>query len=108
MEKKKYTWQEMHDLMFKFNEEHGHTSKGNAARLVAVAVIKEESFKRKYSLLQRSYQFTSDNKAFIPGQIGRSVFANCLDGTDMGVRLDYYIPNSWQVDYCYLVEEDEQ
>jgi len=104
---KKLTWSEIEKAMWKFNEEHGYTTKGNEKRLEAVVVFKEESWDKPYTETQRSYQFSSDNKAFLPNQLGNSIFGDCLDGKDLGVRLDWYMKDSekpWKVDYCYLLE----
>jgi hypothetical protein len=104
-DKKHYTWHEARELMWKFNKENGYTTKGNNKHLYMVAVITEDSFDRKYSLTERSYEFSNDNKAFLPNQSSNSVFADCLDGKDFGVRLDWYIPTEWKVEYCYVVED---
>lgn len=103
--KERFTWREAKELMWKFNEEHGYTTKGNKETLTMVAVITPESFNRNYTETQRSYAFTNDNKAFLPNQCSNSIFSYCLDGTDDGVRLDWYIPSEWTVDYCYIMKE---
>lgn len=102
---KHYTWHEARELMRKFNKERGYSTKGNKEHLYMVAVIKEDSFNEPYSLTERSYAFSNDNKAFLPNQSSNSVFADCLDGRDLGVRLDWYIPTVWKVDYCYIMED---
>lgn len=104
---KKITWSELCIAMWKFNEKHGYTTKGNKERLEGVVVITEDSFTRPFTELERSYKFSSDNKAFIPNQCGNSIFADCLDGKDLGVRIDWYIHDPkmpWKVEYCYLLE----
>ncbi len=104
---KKITWGEVEKAMWKFNEEHGYTTKGNKERLEAVVVFKEDSWDKPFTEKERSYQFSSDNKAFLPNQLGYSIFADCLDGKDLGVRIDWYMRDDkkpWKVDYCYLVE----
>lgn len=103
---KKITWNELTKAMRHFNEERGYTTKGNRERLVGVVVFTEDSFSKPYTEKQRSYELTSDNKAFLPNQISNSIFADCLDGTDEGVRLDWYMHGEgrWKVDYCYLIE----
>ena len=101
---KKITWSELCKAMWKFNEEHGYTTKGNEKRLEGVVVFTEDSFKKHYSEKSRSYQFTSDNKAFLANQSSNSIFGYCLDGTDDGVRLDWYM-GDWKVEYCYLLED---
>lgn len=104
---KKITWSEMRDSMWRFNEERGYTTKGTKERLKGVVVFTEDSYTRPYTEVERSYQITSDNKAFLPNQLSNSIFADCLDGQDLGVRIDWYMhgAGSWKVDYCYLLEE---
>lgn len=101
---KKITWGEMEHTMWKFNEEHGYTTKGNKEHITAVVVFTEDSFNKPYTELQRSYEFTSDNKAFLANQSSNSIFADCLDGTDDGVRIDWYMggKDGWKVEYCYF------
>lgn len=104
---KKLTWDEIRDAMWSFNKEHGYTSKGNKERLEAIVVFTEDSFKKTYTEKERSYKFTSDNKGFLPSQSSNSIFADCLDGKDLGVRLDWYMYDEepWKVEYCYLLTE---
>ena len=104
---KKITWSELTKAMWRFNEEHGYTTKGNEKKLRGVVVFKEESWDKHYTEEQRSYELSSDNKAFLADQIGNSIFGDCLDGKDLGVRLDWYMRDAdkpWKVDYCYLLE----
>lgn len=56
---------------------------------------------QEYSEKSRTYLFSSDNKYFLDSQIGNSLFANCEDGSDQGVRLDWYLPK-WKVEYCFI------
>jgi hypothetical protein len=102
---KHYTWAEAKKLMWQFNEERGYSTKGTKEHLYMVAVITEDSFNEPYSLTERSYEFSNDNKAFLPNQSSNSIFADCLDGRDLGVRLDWYIPTMWKVEYCYIAED---
>lgn len=104
---KKITWNELTKAMWNFNEERGYTTKGNGEKLYGVVVFTEDSFSRPYTEKERSYEFCSDNKAFLPNQLGSSIFADCLDGSDLGVRIDWYMKDSkepWKVDYCYIKE----
>jgi len=93
----KITFAEVESLFFENNRKNGKP-------MYAVAVIKESSFNKPYTETERSYQFSSDNKAFKDGKIARSIFSNCLDGKDLGVRLDWYLDDGWDIDYCYLVK----
>ena len=99
------SWEELTTTMRKFNIDNGYTAKGNDKRISGVVVFEKDSFSRPYTEKQRSYEFTSDNKAFLPGQIGNSIFADCIDGSDDGVRIDIYIHDEkapWKVEKCYL------
>lgn len=102
---KKLTWRELCEAMRKFNEERGYTTKGTKEHLEGVVVFTKESFKKPYTEQERSYLVSSDNKSFLPNQLGNSIFADCLDGKDLGVRLDWYMygEESWKVEYCYLL-----
>jgi hypothetical protein len=105
---KKITWSELCKAMWKFNEEHGYTYKGNEKKLRGVVVFSEKSWNKPYTEIQRSYEFTSDNKAFLANQSSNSIFANCLDGSDDGVRIDWYMGDKempWIPEYCYIVED---
>ena len=79
--------------------------------LTAHIIFTEDSFKKPYSLLSRTYRISSDNKAFWPNMGGYSIFGYCLDkATDQGVRLDYYMAEErditgWKVEDCYILEQ---
>ena len=108
----KLTYKEFKDRMTKFNELNDITTKGNSKCFVkGVVVISKDSFDRKYSLEQRSYLTTSDNKGFMVGMLGSSIFSSALSGDDDGVRLDWYLEeegnkDGWKVDYCYFLDEN--
>ena len=78
--------------------------------LTAHIIFTDGSFAKEYPLLSRTYQFSSDNKAFWPSMGGYSIFAYCLDRTsDQGVRLDWYMAEEgnsggWEVESCYILE----
>ena len=80
--------------------------------LTGCIVFTEDSFKKQYSLESRTYKVSSDNKAFIPGMGGYSIFGSALDGSDPCVRLESYMAaehggkDGWKVEYCYLIGED--
>lgn len=93
--------------MYDFNRLHDH----NKESIRGVIVFTEDSFTQKYSLEERSYVVSSNNKAWIAGMGGYSIFGSSLDGSDPGVRLDQYMrtekggENGWKVDYCYMLED---
>ena len=104
---KKLTYAEFESKMYKFNKEHDITSKGYGNDVLkGVIVFTEDSFDKQYPLESRSYEVTNHNKAWIAGQCSNSIFGDALDGTDNGVRLDWYMSgkDGWKVDYCYIVE----
>ena len=78
----------------------------------AVIVFKKESFDNEYTEEERSYKVNHDDKYFNPEMLGSSLYGFCLDGKDLGVRLDWYMKalpedglgKRWLVDYCYIVE----
>lgn len=75
----------------------------------AVIVFKSESFSNNYSLKERSYKINRNSKWFNPEMIGCSLFGNCLDDKDLGVRLDWYMRDTehpWIIDYCYIIDEE--
>lgn len=97
---KKLTYAEFRDAMFKFNEEHPDRK----SLLYGVIVFTKDSFSANYTEKERSYRTCSENYGFQHGKISNSIYANCLDGKDLGVRLDWYMhgENPWKVEYCYL------
>ena len=101
---KKFTWGEFERIMYQHNIDNNITVKGRDTHpLIGIVVYKQgDYFKQEYNETERSYRVSSDNKRFIPGQIGQSIFADCLDGIDIGIRLDYY--SDWEIDYCYFPE----
>lgn len=108
----KLNWYAAKEYMKKYNDKNNIKSKGTTNKYcVMVAVISEDSFEKEYTLEERSYRFTNDNKAFISGMGGYSIFADSLDGSDRGVRLEGYLEeegnkNGWKVEYVYIQSED--
>lgn len=108
----KMDWFEAVQYMRDYNHRNKILAKGqNGPTCIMVAVITEDSFTEKYSLESRSYRFTNNEKAFISGMGGYSIFSANLDGTDPCVRLEQYlkdegVPDGWEVDYVYIERED--
>lgn len=93
----KISYAEFRDAMFKFNDEHYGKSEQ-----FGVIVFTEDSFSKPYTEKERSYRVSNDNKAYRHNCISNSIYANCLDGKDNGVRLDWYMGDGWKVEYCYM------
>lgn len=88
---------------------YSHEATRPTEHLTAHIVFTEDSFTKKYPLESRTYVVSSDNKAFIPGMGGYSIYGSALDGSDPCVRLERYMAaerggkDGWKVDYCYIV-----
>lgn len=94
---RKITFAKLEEIMEEYNRRFPENQ--DKAKLSGVIVYKASNWPKSYSERSRSYEVTNNNRAFQEGKIASSLFGNCLDGTDQGVRLDWY---KWEVDYCYM------
>ena len=96
---KKVTYEEFCNKMW----EHGKLHNNNEDyrdTLIGVIVYKASNWPdNAYTEAERSYRVSSYNRCFQSGKIANSMFGDCLDGKDVGVRLDWY---RWDVEYCYF------
>lgn len=85
-----------------------HINKIGAERMCGYIVFEQSNFKDNYSETSRTYVVPSDNKAFMPGAGGYSIFASCLDGTDQNIRLESYLrgEKAWKIECCYMKKID--
>lgn len=101
------TYQEM-KVRFREAEKEGFT------HLTGYIVFSQASFEKPYPLAARTYVVSSDNKAFRPNMGGYSIYANSLDGSDIGVRLEQYMASEyggkdgWQIERCYMLEQPRE
>lgn len=66
----------------------------------AIIVYKQSNFTSPYSEHDRSYRVTNlAGKAFFENMSSNSIYGDCLDGNDLGVRLDCY---DWDIEFCYF------
>lgn len=94
----KITFSKFNEIMSEYNRRF--PEKQDTAQITGVIVFKPENWPGKaYTEQQRSYRVSNANRCFQAGKIANSMFGNCLDGKDVGVRLDWY---NWAVDYCYI------
>lgn len=100
---KKITFSELCEEMQKYNEQNGTLRQFEGEQKIGYIVYKKESFTKAYPLKSRTYSVASGNKYFLPNMCGKSLFGNCLDGSELGVRLDWYF-GRWKIDYCYFKE----
>lgn len=70
----------------------------HADNITGVIVFKQENFNRPFTETERSYRVCSNSKHY-GDYISNELTGNCLDGVDLGVRLDWY---KWTTDYCYI------
>lgn len=101
MDNQNMTYPELRDLFVERN-------KTQLAKPVSACIVFAESNwpDRHYPLRSRTYEVSSDNKAFRSSCCSTSLFGSCLDGTDQMVRLDWYMKDfgnkgGWVVDHCY-------
>ena len=93
----KLTYRKLYDIMCDYNRRFPNTN-----GLSAIIVYKQDNFTVPYTEEQRSYRVWNSNKAFKSGMLSNSLYGDCIDGSDPGVRLDAY---NWSVEYCYLEKE---
>lgn len=101
------TYQEMKKHFQEVEKEYG-------GHVTGYIVFSQDSFTKPYSLESRTYVVSSDNKAFQPNKGGYSIFAEALDGTDCGVRLEQYMAeefggkDGWKVERCYMKDDSRE
>lgn len=95
------TYKEMSDVFRHINE-------SGKKHVCGYIVFSQSSFEKDYSEQSRTYVVSSNNKAYIPGAGGYSIFGSCLDGTDQCIRLEGYMrgDNHWEIDRCYMKKDD--
>ena len=59
----------------------------------------QDNFKEQFTEHERTYRVSSENKYFDSSMIGTSMYGNCLDGSDNGVRLDLY---KWRIEKIHV------
>lgn len=97
---KRITMSDLWHIMFDFNEKHPEFQ--DSSEIGGVIVYKSDNWDTEYSEESRSYEVWNNNRQYQPDKIANSLFGHCLDGTDEGVRLDWY---NWDVEYCYIYPE---
>lgn len=95
------SYKEMTDIFKQINQGDGKSVSG-------YIVFSQSNFAKPYSAESRTYEVSSDNKAFIPGKGGYSIYGSSIDGSDVGVRLDRYMRSEhpWEIERCYMKKDD--
>lgn len=87
---------------------------GTGRHLTGYIVFTEDSFDKPYSVEERTYVVSSDNKAFKPNMGGYSIYARSLDGKDPLVRLEAYMADEhggkdgWKIERCYFKNNEKE
>lgn len=98
------------ELRRKFHE----TEKAGKTHITGYIVFTEDSFPEQYTEAERTYAVSSNNKAFIPGMGGYSIYGSSLDGNDPCVRLERYMiderggADGWKIERCYMLEPSKE
>ena len=53
-------------------------------------IYSQDNWNKPYTEVQRTYTTNTDQKCYDVDACGTSMFGDCLDGTDLGIRLDWY------------------
>ena len=81
---------------------------------VGYIVFTADSFDKSYTEEERTYVVGSNNKAFIEGMGGYSIYASSLDGSDENVRLEAYMADEyggkdgWKIEKCYVKDDSNR
>lgn len=62
-------------------------------------IYSQDNWNKPFTEIQRTYETDTNQKYFNVNACGCSLFGNCLDGTDLGVRLDWY---NWKAEKVFL------
>ena len=98
------TFKELCELCEKHNEENNITRQyEDKAPLKCFVRFKQMPYwEKQYNDLERTYTFRSDEKYFVAGLCGSSIFASCLGYQD-DIRLDWYL-GDWEIEDCWIGE----
>lgn len=87
---------------------------GSGQHLTGYIVFSQDSFKEPYKEAARTYVVSSNNKAFMPGMGGYSIYGSAMDGSDPCVRLERYMQDEkggadgWKIERCYMKESERE
>lgn len=96
-----------HELCAKFRQ-----AERQGRHISGYIVFTEDSWPDKYPVEGRTYEVSSNNKAFQAGMGGYSIYGGSIDGTDPCVRLERYMADEkggkdgWKIERCYTKERE--
>ena len=88
------------------------TAERQNQHLTGYIVISQASFGKECPLKSRTYEVSSDNKAYQSHKDDYSIVASSLDGSNRSVRLERHMSvelgdmNGWQIERCYMAAEE--
>ena len=100
------SYQQLKAYLRQAEKERNHT--------VGYVVFTADSFDKSYTEEERTYVVGSNNKAFIEGMGGYSIYASSLDGSDKNVRLEAYMADEhcgkdgWKIEKCYVKDDSNR
>ena len=106
MKKTQMTYEQIKEVFY--NTEKMNKCYGINVHFEAEITFTQDSFTKEYSEEARTYVISSNNKAFIPGMGGYSIYGSSLDGSDKGVRLEQYMADEkggkdgWKIEKAFI------
>ena len=100
------------DLSYGTMRKYFYAAERVGQHLTGYIVFSQASFSKEYSLESRTYEVTSNNKAYRPNMGGYSIFASSLDGSDVNIRLEQYMAvehggaDGWKIERCYMKADE--
>lgn len=106
-----YSEPENVEMSYQQLKAHLRQAEKDRSHTVGYIVFTADSFDKSYTEEERTYVVGSNNKAFIEGMGGYSIYASSLDGSDKNVRLEAYMADEyggkdgWKIEKCYVKDE---
>ena len=109
-----YSEPENVEMSYQQLKAHLRQAEKDRSHTVGYIVFTADSFDKSYTEEERTYVVGSNNKAFIEGMGGYSIYASSLDGSDKNVRLEAYMADEyggkdgWKIEKCYMLEPSRE
>lgn len=109
-----YSEPENVEMSYQQLKAHLQQAEKDKSHTVGYIVFTADSFDKSYTEEERTYVVGSNNKAFIEGMGGLSIYASSLDGSDKNVRLEAYMADEyggkdgWKIEKCYVKDESNR
>ena len=109
-----YSEPENVEMSYQQLKAHLRQAEKDRSHTVGYIVFTADSFDKSYTEEERTYVVGSNNKAFIEGMGGYSIYASSLDGSDKNVRLEAYMADEyggndgWKIEKCYVKDENNR